>query len=142
MSPTYFRSTYEGLFVLRLGSSPEGTKGLFFYKGTFLTVSLEEVDCGNIPNRSCIPAGEYPIRILSRLGRKDRIAIDNVPGRTDVEIHVLNNLDDTEGCIGPGRKFGMVYEKPGILKSNEAMDVILTVVKTHKLDKILIEWLE
>ena len=59
----------------------------------------------------CIPAGLYPVRSgesprLLRLGKQGLAAIvwwvDNVPGRSAIQIHVANEPKELLGCIAPG----------------------------------------
>lgn len=56
--------------------------------------------------RSCIPAGTYEmfLRKSKRNGGTggrdyDVWELEGVPGRTNVQVHIGNDLEDTEGCI-------------------------------------------
>lgn len=54
----------------------------------------------------CIPAGKYPVRIAHSPKRNEQVIwIDNVPGRTYIQIHPGNFPKDTQGCILPGRSY-------------------------------------
>jgi hypothetical protein len=55
----------------------------------------------------CILAGTFPLRIYWSTKRQRQVPhIDNVPGRTEIEIHVLNFPDQTDGCAGVGMDYG------------------------------------
>lgn len=55
----------------------------------------------------CIPTGTYPLTIQwSPKFHKQVPHVNSVPGRTEIEIHVGNFPDDTEGCILVGKSRG------------------------------------
>lgn len=62
-------------------------------------------------NISCIPAGEYELVLRKShqnggTGGRDYDVWEliGVPGRDNVQIHIGNDLDDTEGCILVGMR--------------------------------------
>ncbi len=64
----------------------------------------------NLPDKSCIPAGTY--KMAPRFSPKHGLEVwtlQNVPGRSDIEIHVGNFSRDTLGCI----LLGSAYEDFG-----------------------------
>lgn len=66
-------------------------------------LALELPWLGNEPNRSCIPEGDYPYRVAWSPNRKsDVIWLDNVPGRSAIQIHTGNYTSQILGCILPG----------------------------------------
>lgn len=55
----------------------------------------------------CIPAGTYPLTIQWSPKRKRQVPhVNDVPGRTEIEIHILNFPDETDGCTGVGVDYG------------------------------------
>jgi hypothetical protein len=50
-----------------------------------------------------IPAGTYPVT-LSESNHLKRLLplLGNVPGRTGIRIHSINNVSELEGCVGVG----------------------------------------
>ena len=52
---------------------------------------------------SCIPPGTYPLGYewSNKFSRKMPI-LQNVPGRSTILIHPLNNVEQTQGCVGIG----------------------------------------
>jgi len=70
-----------------------------------------------VKGKTRIPAGRYPIimrmygehfeKYSKRFGEEHPIIeIGNVPNFTDILIHIGNYIEDTEGCILPGTRFG------------------------------------
>ena len=53
-------------------------------------VTLELRYMGNMVNVSCIPPGEYPMSKMIRPNGDLAFLIENVPGRTAIEMHVAN----------------------------------------------------
>jgi hypothetical protein len=82
-----------------------GTTGTLLVEGTPFCATLELPWKGNAPDVSCIPVGTYPVALLSsaRWGRP-MPHIQNVPGRSAIEIHIGNFLQDTDGCVLVGTK--------------------------------------
>lgn len=90
--------------------------------GSFGRLEVDDFECftverpweGNQPNISCIPIGEYPLRLGmyyggdGQGGRRDYPAYEilDVPGRSLIKIHIANTMDDLKGCIGPGQTLG------------------------------------
>jgi hypothetical protein len=101
-------------FILQRGiSTMKTTPGELSLDGNHLCWTLEPPK--NNPGRPvCIPAGRYGIEMAwSTRFQMDTPHLQNVPGRTFIEIHPLNDehlvtMPDgsthwtTEGCIGPG----------------------------------------
>jgi len=82
-----------------------GTTGTLLVEGTPLCSTLELPWKNNTPDISCIPEGTYEVKLLpsARWGRP-MPHVQNVPGRSEIEIHVGNFVQDTDGCILLGTK--------------------------------------
>lgn len=88
----------------------------------------------NEPNRSCIPEGVYTCtwRMSSKHGMCYHM--ENVVGRTGVEIHAANFVGDPEvgfkcellGCIAPGQDLGFIGNQFAVFKSHEALIALET----------------
>jgi hypothetical protein len=68
--------------------------------------------------KSCIPGGTYTIQKAAN-GRWNLL---NVPGRTEIQIHVGNTAADTTGCIIIGKSRGILEGLPAVLESKAAME--------------------
>jgi len=80
------------------------TSGYLAVNGRIIVYTLERPWKDNQKNISSIPAGSYSG--ILRYDHRDhwRIELRNVPGRTNVQIHVGNEPDETKGCILVGTK--------------------------------------
>jgi uncharacterized protein DUF5675 len=92
--------------VFRQYPSPKCTSGYLGVNGKIIAYTLERPWADNTQNISSIPAGKY--RGHLRYDHADfwRIELDNVPKRTNVQIHIGNQVDQTKGCILVGRELG------------------------------------
>jgi hypothetical protein len=81
------------------------TTGQLQVDGDFLCYTLERPWADNAPNVSCIPLGAYDVRMAwSNHFQKDMPHIVGVPGRSDIMLHPLNFVWQTQGCVGLGDK--------------------------------------
>lgn len=89
------------------------TLGVLFVNGTFECWILEDqireqpgrpVSTWKVATKTAIPAGRYRIIITDSVRFKRRLPlIVGVPGFDGVRIHPGNSIEDTEGCLLPGR---------------------------------------
>lgn len=95
--------------LVRLWKSVKAITGMFSVDGEqkYFSIELPELFEGqpNIPFKTCILPGSYPVQRLwsDRWGTMMPHIVD-VPGRTEIEIHVANFPRDLLGCIGIGMK--------------------------------------
>ena len=62
----------------------------------------------NVHGECCILEGLYEIELIESPKRHYTVPLLlNVPGRDEIEMHILNTPDETEGCIGVGRTRGI-----------------------------------
>jgi hypothetical protein len=83
------------LTVYRQYSGNDCTSGYLAVNDQIICYSLERPWNGNAPLISSIPAGVYPAHVRYDHADAWRIQLDNVPHRTNVEIHVGNFVADT-----------------------------------------------
>lgn len=73
-----------------------------------------------------IPYGTYRVKLRdSERFKRQVIAICDVPGRTDIEIHHGNFPKDTHGCLLPGKS----REKNFVGESDMAFEFLFGLVK-------------
>lgn len=86
---------------------------------------LEPPDRGNRHDVSCIPAGDYTAtRVRSAKFGFDVFLLNNVPGRSGIEVHIANwagdaalgYYSDLDGCMAPGYGVGQVQTPQGNLQ--------------------------
>jgi len=92
----------EIVILKRYLSSSLGTIGTLFYKDKPIAATLENKWENNLPNISCIPAGEYICR-EDNTGKFQWWTVEGVKGREHIEIHQGNSVKDTLGCIIVGK---------------------------------------
>lgn len=95
------------LKINRLRYSPRSTCGEMWIDGTFFCYTLERPSrdfVGAIAPFS-IPGGVYTVapRWSNHL-QMNVLGVNNVPGRTDIEIHPANYPSQLLGCIAVGDK--------------------------------------
>lgn len=92
-------------FVLRrLNFTATGpTYGVLLKDSTPQCVTLELPQLNNVVDKSCIPAGTYQVNANPNPDKPFRL--QNVPGRTEVDLHAGNTVHDTLGCILLGTSF-------------------------------------
>jgi len=113
------------LLIIRDTFSDKSTIGKLFINGELFCDTLENPYINNERNISCIPAGQYKVRL--RLARESatrdylHLLVQDVPDRSYILFHRGNTAKDTRGCIlvGNGRKQDIVEN------SRLAMDLVI-----------------
>lgn len=115
------------MMLHRLASTDYATFGRLEGKdGTRLGVTLEPPWEANQRGISCIPAGTYECRRYQSPKRGYQLfELLNVPGRSNIEIHIGNTPRDTEGCILVGTAFGKLAERDAVLNSRTAFSAFM-----------------
>ena len=113
------------LLLIRDTFSKESTIGELFLNGERICDTLENPYLDNQRNISCIPEGEYPVRLRypRESGTRDylHLLIQDVPNREWVLVHIGNFPSQTKGCVlvGLGSKQNVVNN------SRLAMDLLM-----------------
>jgi hypothetical protein len=85
--------------IFRQYPAAQCTSGYLAVNGNIICYTLEKPWRDNQQNVSSIPAGTY--NAILRYDHNDhwRIELLDVPGRTNIQIHIGNTVDDISGCI-------------------------------------------
>ena len=116
------------LLIIRDTFTENSTVGKLFINGEFFCDTLENPYINNERNISCIPAGEYKVRL--RLARESatrdylHLLVQEVPSRSYILFHRGNTAKDTRGCILVGQS----REQDRVNNSRLAMDLIVKEV--------------
>lgn len=112
------------VFLIRTGSSDQGTNGMMFTNG-FFCYTLECPWRDNQRSISCIPQGEYTViqRASPKYGKI--YWVTEVPNRSYILIHSGNYAGDVSkgykthvnGCILLGQKMGTLSGQKAVLNS-------------------------
>ena len=113
------------LLLIRDTFTKESTIGKLFINGESFCDTLENPYINNERNVSCIPEGQYKVRL--RLPRESatrdylHLLVQDVPNRSYILFHIGNTAKDTSGCIlvGNGRQQDVVEN------SRLAMDLLI-----------------
>ena len=100
--------------LTRFAYTPYGTFGnISVGAATWLTV--ERPWKGNQAFLSCIPIGEYELRLTMFRRNTSDVSDDyaayqvmDVPDRTYIKLHIANTMLDVKGCIGIGTSLGYI----------------------------------
>jgi hypothetical protein len=100
------------LTLERISTGPDSTLGLFFLDGAFIAFCCEdEPRAVKVAGKTRIPAGEYHIAVRTHGGFHARytqrfpdwhhgmLELLDVPGFSDILVHVGNSHTDTAGCL-------------------------------------------
>ena len=113
------------LLLIRDTFSKESTIGELFINGEIICDTLENPYLDNQRNISCIPEGEYPVRL--RLARESasrdylHLLVQDVPNRDWILFHRGNYPKDTSGCI----LVGLGSQQDVVNNSVLAMDLLI-----------------
>lgn len=98
--------------------TPFSTGGMLYVDGIFEAYTLELPVRSGLPG-SAVPAGTYPVTVYPSSHFKRLIPlIENIPGRSEIEIHFGNCPDNTRGCI----LLGKTTEPDFVGESRQAFD--------------------
>jgi hypothetical protein len=113
------------LLLIRDTFSKESTIGELFINGERICDTLENPWRDNQRNISCIPEGEYPVRL--RLARESasrdylHLLVQDVPNRDWVLVHRGNFPSQTKGCV----LVGLGTQQDVVNNSVLAMDLLI-----------------
>ena len=83
--------------IIRIEQGDEGTFGALLLKGKCFCSTLELPWLNNTPYTSCIPDGKYICTLFNSPKHGLVWQINDVPGRTVIEIHSANSIHQTGG---------------------------------------------
>ena len=119
------QSNLINLLLIRDTFSDKSTIGELFINGERFCDTLENPWINNKKNVSCIPRGEYKVRLrLAReSGTRDylHLLVKGVPNRTYILFHIGNKPKDTSGCI----LVGLGSQQDVVSNSRLAMDLLM-----------------
>ena len=113
------------LLLIRDTFSDNSTIGELFINGERICDTLENPFINNERNISCIPEGEYKVRL--RLPRESatreylHLLVQDVPNRDWILFHRGNTSKDTSGCI----LVGLSTKQDVVYNSTLAMDLLI-----------------
>lgn len=141
-------------------SSRRGTEGRLILPGGFECFTIERPWRWNRRSVSCIPPGEYPLRLrASTVVREgtggefpEGYEIAEVPDRAFIMIHPANSMYDLEGCVGPGASRSQwgheiqaripqrVGDVPTVTHSQQTFREFMLAAEDDRIDRIVVRW--
>ena len=116
------------LLVIRDEFTDKSTIGKLFLNGEMFCYTLELPYLDNQRSISCIPAGEYKVRLRTAKESSTRdylhLLVQDVEGRSYILVHIGNFPKDTKGCILVGQS----RQQDRVNNSRLAMDLIVKEV--------------
>tara|TARA_R110002012_G_scaffold62994_4_gene165867 strand:- start:1656 stop:2108 length:453 start_codon:yes stop_codon:yes gene_type:complete len=113
------------LLLIRDTFTEESTIGKLYLNGEWGGDTLELPYKDNQRSISCIPAGEYNVRLrLAReSGSRDylHLLVQDVPNRSYILFHRGNTSSDSRGCI----LLGLSREQDRVNNSTKALDLLI-----------------
>ena len=113
------------LLIIRNTFTEVSTIGKLYLNGEWLCDTLENPYLDNQRNISCIPAGEYPVRlrVARESATKDylHLLVMDVPNRDLILFHIGNKSSDTRGCV----LVGIGTEQDFVKNSTLAMGLLM-----------------
>ena len=113
------------LLLIRDTFSDNSTLGELFLNGERMCDTLENPWKDNQRNISCIPAGEYSVRLRypRESGTRDylHLLIQDVPNRSYCLVHIGNFVHQTRGCV----LVGLGSQQDTVNNSRLAMDLLM-----------------
>jgi hypothetical protein len=113
------------LLLIRDTFTENSTIGELFINGERFCDTLENPYLDNQRNVSCIPAGEYPVRLRYPRESATReylhLLVQDVPNRDYILFHRGNFPKDTSGCI----LVGQGTQQDVVNNSTLAMDLVM-----------------
>ena len=113
------------LLILRDTFTDISTIGNLYLDGEWLCDTLELPYRDNQRNISCIPAGQYKVRLRTarESATKDylHLLVEDVPDRSLVLFHVGNKSSDSRGCV----LVGIGTEQDFVKNSRLAMELLV-----------------
>lgn len=113
------------LELLRYVSTENGIIGVLKYKDYPICYTLERPYLNNEKNISAIPDGEYACLLKYSPNFGNVYEVMDVPNRTDILIHVGNELNDSSGCILVGLQQSMFNNRFLVMNSRLAFTKLM-----------------
>lgn len=110
--------------IQRKYSGKDCVSGYLLINGKPVCYVLEKPWKNNLPEISSVPVGEYDALIRADGTKGWRIELRGVPKRTNVQIHIGNTVEDSVGCLLPGKEIDSSLCK--VLQSGAAMELLRT----------------
>ncbi len=88
--------------------------------------TIERPWAENAHGISCIPAGTYPVKLSFSPHHGFAVfGVEDVPNRSDIEIHAANLPTQLLGCVALGESRGTLNGQDAVMASQSAVDTFM-----------------
>ena len=94
--------------------------------------TLERPWADNKRRVSCIPVGDYLVKLRYSPKFKNHFIVCPVHKRSYILIHIGNRVHETNGCILVGMRHGVLEDESAVLSSRIAFEQILSMTQNIK----------
>ena len=118
------------------------------HKGTISALIVDDTVCcwalelpwkDNHPNISCVPTGEYELRLeWSSKFNRELYELKGVSGRSECKFHIANRLHEIQGCISPGIMVRKIDNEYSVAQSTAAFNKFMMMMKGREKDLLII----
>ena len=134
------QKSMKNVILKRIEKTEECSIGILSVDGMVVCLTLEEPWRNNQQDISCIPPGNYPLKLEFSPSRQRNLwTIKDVPKRTYVRVHTGNTVDDTEGCPLTGTYTGEIKGKRAVMDSRAAFKRFMAAMGDETEAKITIQ---
>ena len=113
------------LLIIRETFTEVSTIGNLYLNGEWLCDTLENPYINNQRSVSCIPEGQYKVRLRTAKESATRdylhLLVQDVPNRDYILFHIGNSAKDTSGCV----LVGIGTEQDLVKNSRLAMELLM-----------------
>jgi hypothetical protein len=128
------------VYLLRLRTSDQGTEGMLITTDGFQCMTLELPWRDNQPSISCIPPGEYHVKIRVSPKYGKIYWVTKVPNRSWILMHSGNYAGDKNkgfkthvaGCILLGKRHGWLGGQRAVLTSRPTVRSFMSHMKNEE----------
>ena len=126
--------------LIRVSHTEDAVFGVLLdFIGIPFAVTAELPWKGNLPQISCVPAGEYLCKRIISPKFGETFEMQGVENRSHILFHKGNiALQDSKGCILIGEQFELVNGKPGILQSGKGFSEFMAKLYYHDVFNLVI----
>jgi hypothetical protein len=116
-----------------------GTFSEWKIDGNKFCYGVEKAWRNNQRRISCIPIGNYTATIYNSPLHGRVYQLNNVPGRSSIQIHSANFADELEGCLAPGENISEFPDgKLGVTSSKKVLNVFMELCERDRTIEVVI----
>lgn len=126
--------------IKRFDKSKDCTIGAMYDESELFALTLELPWLLNASFTSCIPKGEYLCKMkLSKHFQMPLWEVQDVPNRTNIEIHPANKTSELLGCVAVGHNLSILKGPDQIYESRDAFNDLMNRTQDCQNIKLVIE---